>query len=152
MTTEHATTPMSAERAVENLMARYSYMADAGDFAGLGALFADAEYSFDGRVLRGAEEVEAFARGTLFLHEDGTPRTKHVVTNILIEVDEAAGSATARAYYTVFQSLPDFPLQAVAGGEYLDLFRRTDGTWRFARRDVSATMFGDLSRLMDLPS
>jgi len=141
---------ISAERAVENLMAQYSYFADAGDFAGLGELFADGEYTFQGQVFRGRDEVTKFTGGTLFLH-DGRPGTKHVLSNTTIEVDAAGETARARAYYTVFQSLPDFPLQAVGGGEYRDTFQRVAGQWRFTRREVTADMFGDMSRLMEPP-
>jgi hypothetical protein len=46
--------------------------------------------------------------------DDGTPRTKHVTTNITINVDDAAGTATSRAYFTVLQALPGLALQPIA--------------------------------------
>ena len=79
-------------------------------------------------------------------YEDGTPHTRHVVTNVVVEVDEDAGSATARSTFTVFQSLPDFPLQAVIAGRYLDRFVRDGSTWRFDEREIVPELFGDLSR------
>jgi hypothetical protein len=50
-------------------------------------------------------------RDNLIVYDDGTPRTKHVTTNIAVEVDEEAGTALARSYFTVLQALPDLPLQ-----------------------------------------
>jgi hypothetical protein len=35
------------------------------------------------------------------------PRTRHVTTNVVIEVDEQAGAATSRAYFTALQGLLD---------------------------------------------
>jgi hypothetical protein len=46
--------------------------------------------------------------------------------NLIIDVDENEGTATSRSYFTVFQSLPGFPLQAIASGRYHDRFRRHD--------------------------
>ena len=54
----------------------------------------------------------------------GTPHTKHLVTNLVIDVDDVAGTASARSYFTVLQSLPDFPLQPIIAGRYRDDFER----------------------------
>ena len=69
------------------------------------------------------------------LYPCGTPRTKHVTTNAIIEVDDEAGTAAARSYYTVFQQLDDFPLQPIITGRYHDTFHRIDGVWWFDQRD-----------------
>ncbi|MFJ8439274.1 nuclear transport factor 2 family protein [Kitasatospora griseola] len=67
-------------------------------------------------------------------------------TNLAVEVDEEAGTATARSYVTVFQSLPELPLQPVVCGRYQDRFERRDGQWRFTERRFRATLVGDVSR------
>src|SRR4029450_9181130 len=51
-------------------------------------------------------------RDAIILH-DGVPRTKHVITNLTIEVDEAAGTATARSYFTVLQATAGLPRHAI---------------------------------------
>jgi 3-phenylpropionate/cinnamic acid dioxygenase small subunit len=132
-------------REIENLIARYAYLVDDGDFEGLAVLFADAEFRLNGSAPIAGPEVPAFARATLRTYDDGTPRTRHVTTNLLIEVDEAAGTATGRAYFTVFQALPDFPLQPIAAGRYADRFTRRGGTWHFTARAVSTDLVGDVS-------
>jgi 3-phenylpropionate/cinnamic acid dioxygenase small subunit len=131
-------------REIENLIARYAYLVDDGDFEALAVLFADADFRLnDGPAVRGAA-VASLARSALRVYDDGTPRTRHVTTNLLIETDGEV--ATGRAYFTVFQALPDFPLQPIAAGRYRDRFVRRDGVWRFAARDVSTDLVGDVSR------
>ncbi len=90
-------------------------------------------------------------QGSTRLYEDGTPRTKHVTTNAIIEV-ENNDHASARSYYTVFQQLDDFPLQPIIAGRYQDSFHRMDGRWWFERRTMFVDLLGDLSRhlLFDL--
>ena len=83
---------------------------------------------------------------TLIVYEGGTPRTKHVTTNVAIEVDEAAGTAASRAYFTALQALPGLPLQPIAAGRYHDRFERRDGKWRFVERRVFVDLAGDVSR------
>lgn len=83
---------------------------------------------------------------TVITYGDGTPKTKHVTTNMLIEIDEGSGSATARSYFTVLQALPDLPLQTIAAGRYADRFDVVDGRWRCADRQVTIDLLGDVSR------
>jgi 3-phenylpropionate/cinnamic acid dioxygenase small subunit len=145
-TTTPACTNVPSSRAIENLIATYAFLVDDGEFAKLGDLLADADFSLNGGpVIRGPGAIEKFAHDTLRIYEDGTPRTRHVTTNIIIATDEEAGTAGSRSYYTVFQSLPDFPLQAIASGRYQDRFQRRDGQWRFAGRIVSTHFTGDVS-------
>lgn len=133
-------------REIENLIARYAYLVDDGDFDGLAALFADAAFRLNGGPTARGAEVASLARASLRTYDDGTPRTRHVTTNLLIEVDPDGTTARGRAYFTVFQALPDFPLQPIAAGRYADRFVRRDGAWRFESRDVSTDLVGDVSR------
>ena len=138
---------MTDERTIENLIARYSFLVDGGDFDGLGRLLEHCDFTLGaGPAVRGREAVVSLARGALQVHSDGTPRTRHVTSNLFIEVDAVAGTATGRAYYTVFQAVEDFPLQPIACGSYLDRFERHDGAWRFAERSVQTALVGDTSR------
>ncbi|WP_019927590.1 nuclear transport factor 2 family protein [Nocardia sp. BMG111209] len=130
--------------AVTNLIARYAELVDTGDFAGVGDLFANAVFIGGGGSAEGGAAVERMLRDTVIRYEDGTPRTHHVTTNIAVEIDESAGTATARSYVTVFQALPDLPLQPIAAGRYQDRFEYHDGTWRFAERRVQINLTGDL--------
>jgi hypothetical protein len=138
---------LSSERAIENLIARYSFLVDDGDFAGLGELLGACAFTLGaGPAVRGPEAIVELARGALMTYADGTPRTRHLTTNLLVEVDEAAGTARAQSYYTVLQSLPDFPLQPIATGTYHDRFERRDAGWVFTERSVQTRFAGDTSR------
>jgi ketosteroid isomerase-like protein len=138
--------PLPAYRAIENLIAAYAERVDEGDFAGLGDLLADAVFTGSGPSVSGREAIETMFQDTLIVYADGTPRTRHVTTNIAIEADEQAGTAVARSYFTVLQALPGFPLQPVAAGRYHDTFERRDGQWRFTQRRVHVDLVCDVSR------
>ena len=93
----------------------------------------------------GAEGVLAFLDEHVLLY-DGLPCTKHVTTNLVVDVDEDEQTATASSYVTVFQALPDFPLQPILLGRYKDRFERVDGVWRWRARQVIGDLRGDTSR------
>jgi len=148
MATSQRPADPSSSRIIENLIATYAELVDDGDFAGVGALLADAVFTGSAGSVRGRSAVENTLRDNLIVYEDGTPRTKHVTTNIVIEVDEEAGTAVARSYFTALQALPDMALQPIASGRYHDRFERRDGRWRFVERRVHTDLLGDLSRHM----
>jgi ketosteroid isomerase-like protein len=131
--------------AVLSLLATYAARLDAGDFAGMAALFCDAEVTSEGSGMhvRGTAEVlDIFERSTRRL-ADGTPRTKHVTTNCIVEID--GDVATCRSYFTVIQQTEALPLQPIIAGRYHDRFRRTvDGAWQFSRREIFIDLTGDL--------
>jgi uncharacterized protein (TIGR02246 family) len=141
---------------VGNLIARYAEAMDAGDFDGVADLLADAAVGAGGdeQPLTGRDAIRKLFASTARLYPNGTPCTKHVTTNLILEIDEAAGTATARSYWTVFQAVPDLPLQPILAGRYHDRFTRRDGTWRFTERRYLVDLIGDVSRhvLGDLPS
>jgi 3-phenylpropionate/cinnamic acid dioxygenase small subunit len=145
------TTTFADWHAINTLLMTYAEHLDAGRFADVAALFAHATYRIDHaggeHVSRyeGAEQVLAFCRQTR-LHDDGTPRTRHVVTNVVIEVDGDGRTASARSSATVLQQTDELPLQPIASGRYLDRFERVGGSWRFADRLVTGFLLGDRSQ------
>ena len=138
--------PPSSSRAIENLIATYAELVDDGDFAGVGDLLADATFTGSGGAVSGRDAIEGMLRANVIVYEDGTPRTQHVTTNMAIEVDEAAGTALGRSYFTVLQALPELVLQPIVSGRYEDRFERRDGRWRFVARRVRTDLVGDISR------
>jgi hypothetical protein len=67
----------SSGRAIENLIATYAQLVDAGDFAGIGGLLADATFSGASGTVHGADAIVMMLRDRLIVYDDGTPRTKH---------------------------------------------------------------------------
>ena len=135
--------------AIQTLLVTYAERVDAGRLADAAALFEHATY----RVVRtdqpdpvhahGAAEVEKFFAITR-LYPDGTPRTKHVITNIDIRLD--GDRARSRCTVTVFQQTDVLPLQQIASGQYVDRFECVDGAWRFAERELRDFLYGDRSQ------
>ena len=142
----------SACRAIENLIAAYAERVDDGEFAAAGKLLEHATFTGAAGSASGSDVIEEMLRDNVIVYEDGTPRTKHVVTNIAIDVDAETGTASARSYFTVLQALPDLPLQPIISGRYLDRFERHDGQWRFAERRVQTDLLGDVSRHLRRPA
>jgi hypothetical protein len=125
---------------------RYAELIDAGDLDGVAGLFEHAEWGSATRAerLRGIAAVRRAYDGVI-LYEDGTPRTKHVITNLVVDIDQRSATATARSYFTVLQATDDFPLQAVIAGRYEDTFERVDGEWRYSAKLIHPELYGDLS-------
>ena len=138
---------MSDAHLVTNLLYRYAELVDAGDLTAVADLFADADIVVDGTVVcHGTAQVHALLSSMIRLHDDGTPRTKHVITNPIVEFEADGRRATVRSYYTVLQQTDRVPLQIVAAGRYRDEFERDGETWRFAVRDYSfLDLVGDVS-------
>jgi 3-phenylpropionate/cinnamic acid dioxygenase small subunit len=138
----------NAYEQIRNLLGSYTERMDAGQFADLAELFRDAKMvSASGDVIAdGYDAVRRnYEQGTQLY--DGSPRTKHVTTNVIIDVDEDAGAATARSAYVVFQGTEALPLQPIITGRYRDSFVRDEqGTWRFRERVFFVDQIGDLSK------
>lgn len=140
--------------ALSNLLHRYAESVDDGDFDGVGALFERARVFMSGPAgdAVSGPAVATIMRRFVRLH-DGVPRTRHIVTNTIIEVDTDRRAAAARSYYTVLQILAA-PLIIVTG-RYHDRFARdeTSDEWYFTERVIHVDAVGDVSGhlVQDLP-
>ena len=131
----------TSEQAIRRLMFRYAELQDAADFDAVAELFSHGIFQRgDGKSFLGPE-VSAHRKSSNILH-DGKLATKHVTTNIRIEVDEATNSATAHSYYTVFQGTATLPLEPIVSGRYHDHLERVDGEWRFLYRRSHVDLLG----------
>ena len=133
--------------AIARLVHLYAERLDGGDLDGVAELFARGTLHSNRTdvVRRGRDEARALYRDTVALY-DGIPCTKHVITNLVIDVAADAHAASARSYFTVLQARPELPLQVIIAGRYHDRFERADGLWRFADRLILVDLVGDLSR------
>jgi len=135
-----------AHEAIRNLLGHYCELMDAGQFAGLAELFAHATLADEhGNVFAtGTDEMRAMWEKQTILY-DGTPRTRHVTANPVIDVDEQAGIAQVSSSYIVFQGTDALPLQPIVTGRYLDTFTRGSAGWHFTQRRYALDHVGDLS-------
>ena len=138
---------MTAHEDIRRLLYVYCELMDAGEFDGLADLFARARLTdANGNVV--ADDRDAMLRlwrGGTHLY-DGSPRTRHITANSIIDVADDERSATARSSYVVFQATDALALQPIITGRYRDAFARGDDVrWHFTERSFSVDHIGDLS-------
>ena len=135
--------------AITDLIYRYAELIDAGDFEGLGLLLGRA--SFGGPrtpTISGVDNITGlFGMTTRRFPDTGTPKTRHLVLNAIVEVDgDGAGdTATARSTFCVVQATGRVPLQPIVVGRYSDSFARDSAGWYFTSRIADVEMVGDVS-------
>jgi len=140
-----------SEAEIRALLDAYCERLDAGDFDGVAELFRQGVFrSPRGTNLEGATAVRS-QYDAVILYDDGTPRTKHVLGTVIVDVDDQAGTASARCAFTVFQAVAG-PPRPVLTGRYHDRFERVDGAWCFRERFVYPDLEGDLSQHMRRPA
>jgi 3-phenylpropionate/cinnamic acid dioxygenase small subunit len=137
---------MTSEDAIRNLMFRYCELMDAGDIDTVADMFSDATIIGDDgtKLAEGRDEVRAmYARGNRRERTSGGRRSKHLTTNVYVEVDEDANTGIARSYWILLVSTSsDDPVRPILAGSYHDKFARVDGTWRFAERTFVVDLVG----------
>jgi ketosteroid isomerase-like protein len=137
--------------AITKLIYTYAERIDAGDFDGVGELFADATLTFEGYgdAVSGRDAVARLYERSTRRYENGTPCTKHVMTNVIVDVAEEGDTATSRSYFTVLQAVPGaLTLQAVIAGRYRHTYARDDRGWHVVTMHVLIDLVGDLSHHM----
>ena len=137
----------SSHHAITTLMYRYAECVDAADFEGIGALFAHGQMTtrgMDGAIVGAAAVAQLYAH-TNKVHPNRTLLTRHLTTNVIVDIDEANDHATARSSFVVFQATPQVQLQPIIAGRYRDAFVRIDGVWWFEQREMGVEQIGDVS-------
>ncbi len=131
--------------AAAELLARYAELIDAGDFEGVGRLLGDAVLRDAGGavIATGADEITAIYLATTRRHADGTPRTAHVITNVIVE-GRGPDELEMRSRFTVLQCTDTLALQPVVAGRYVDRLARSGEGWRFAERTMIPQFWGDV--------
>jgi len=139
---------MEDSRQIENLIYRYAELIDDGDLKGVAELFREAEIISTVHNVRrvGFDDVLTMYQQSCRVYEStGTPLTKHITTNVIIEVDESGTDACARSYYAVIQATETLPLQPIISGRYKDHFRKVENQWRFSSREMFVELIGNCS-------
>jgi SnoaL-like domain len=91
------------------------------------------------------DDAREMHTSTMVLYEDGTPHTKHVISNIDVSFADDARTASSRCSYTVLQQADDFPLQVVVAGRCEDIYEFDGKQWKLRVRREYADMMGNLS-------
>jgi hypothetical protein len=123
---------------------RYAELLDGGDVEGVVSLFSQATWrsAATGTVLRTPDELRAVYSS--LVPTDAPIRTRHLMHNLVIEMDDGADDASARCSYTVLEGGdPGEPVRILLVGRYEDRYQHGDGGWHLADRvfhvDLDAT-------------
>jgi 3-phenylpropionate/cinnamic acid dioxygenase small subunit len=129
---------------IKNLIYSYAYHLDHGDLKRMSQLFSHATVYMSDRVIKSDPAAVENAFADFIRLYSGVPRTRHVMSNIII-TPERIDRAHSTNYVMVFQQTDVLPLQPIIGGDYRDRFAKVDGVWRFVERRISNDLFGNLS-------
>ena len=138
--------------AIKNVIYQYADFLDRGDLQGVASMFSHGKIITSDATgqehrVAGVDAVYAMYRSFTRLYEDnGTPHTKHMTSNVIVQVDTTGVTASAQAYAVVFQAVDDFPLQPIIGVRYNDTFEKAGQVWRFSERNIQPHLYGDLGR------
>jgi len=130
---------------ITDLIYRYAELIDAGDFEGLGELLGRAAFGGPKTpTVSGAKNIAGlFGMTTKRFGDTGTPKTRHLVLNLIVEV--AGDAATTRSTFCVVQATDAVAFQPIVAGRYYDKFARDAGGWFFTERIADVEMVGDVS-------
>jgi 3-phenylpropionate/cinnamic acid dioxygenase small subunit len=122
---------MSDKGEIRELLARYCFALDAGQFEDMAALFTlDGVWETAFGTGTGRAGIVAQARS---ISIEPRPRRVHLTTNIVIDLD--GDTATAQSNWVLFQNTPRGPAIG-SGGAYFDRLAKVDGKWFFTRRRI----------------
>ncbi|MCA1005381.1 nuclear transport factor 2 family protein [Rhodococcus hoagii] len=144
---------LGAVESIRDLAHLYTHLIDEARLEEVAELFARAVYGqCDGAgtpvgPVRDSDPAGVLDACRSFIRMHGTPprpRTKHVVTNLRVEVADDCRTATSLSYFTVLQATENLPLQPILAGRYFDTFAVVDGEWVFTQRLTCIDLVGDL--------
>jgi len=137
---------------IEQLFYRYAYGIDAGDFDGVAKMLKNASiHAVDGDILaQGSQQIKQFYVKIIMIHAStGTPRTQHVVSNILIQ-NESKDLLKATANYSVFQKVNNDKIEAIICGQYHSSFKPGEHGWEFYQHQTIPLMVGDMTNHLNV--
>ncbi|HEX2795322.1 MAG TPA: nuclear transport factor 2 family protein [Croceicoccus sp.] len=138
---------------ISNLLYTYAEHLDAGRFREVARMFDHGCMVVYGEEIHGIDALEQMVSCFIRVYDDGTPKTRHVTTNPIIDVATDERTASCRSLWTLLQCTPDLPLQLIGGGRYHDRFAVIDGKWEFTRREYAGVDFwGDASQHLLVPA
>jgi uncharacterized protein (TIGR02246 family) len=127
-------TALEEKDAIREVLARYCFQLDDGQFAEMAALFTeDGTWDTAFGKATGRAAIADLARSLRERAEQPRPRAIHLVTNIAIALDGAR--AQVRSNWTVVQNSPQGP-KVGSGGGYRDEMVKEDGRWFFRHRKI----------------
>lgn len=125
---------------IHDLLARFAHCLDQRDFTGYAALFTeDGTLRLPDAEHRGREGLAEFVEADLGRY----PRTHHMSTNHLVEVDGDTATSASSMHAVHLRSADDPTDWWAVGGRYEHTYRRVDGTWLIHTVDVMPVWLGE---------
>lgn len=112
----HGQPSYDSEKEIWRTLCAYCEAIDTADLDGVARLWKHGTWPFAGEP--GSEPVRRWLDDHVIPY-GGQTHTKHQLTNGVIDVDDAAGTASFASYISIWQALPDFPLQPCAFQRHL---------------------------------
>ncbi|MGW8813460.1 nuclear transport factor 2 family protein [Gordonia terrae] len=134
---------LTARDEIYRILCAYCEAIDNADLAAASELFRHGRWAFVDSP--GPEPVRRWLEDNLMLH-DGSPKTSHQLSNTVIDVDIASGTASVRTIATALQKVDGTPLQTIFSGRFACTFEHIDGDWWWITHEVSPDLIGDVSR------
>jgi SnoaL-like protein len=127
---------MQAERAIRDLLLGYCRSLDEGRFEDTARLFEKGTWYLSAQTpITGSDDMLRFLKEHVVLY-GGVPRTRHVITNIVITLSEDGSSAASTCYILGYLALPRSAPQIILQGAYHDRFKCANGEWHFFERRI----------------
>lgn len=139
----HGKPSYHSEKEIWRTLCAYCQAIDRADFDGVARLWEHGTWPFADES--GPEPVRRWLADNVILH-DGRPHTTHQLTNAVIDVDDEAGTASFTSYASIWQALPDFPLQPIIYARFNGTFELIDGRWWWKTLELMPELVGDTSR------
>ena len=130
-----------ANEAIRDLLSRYCFAVDAGDFDAMAALFAADTGSIDGGVVGFHQGRPAIADAFRALTASTPTTWSHLMGNIVITHTDSGTAEVESAFHGVQQE-PGGPVVLGAAGRYSDQVAAIDGAWQFVSRVIHLDLIG----------
>jgi len=123
---------MTDHEAIARVVARYCHLLDDGRWDEFADLWAeDAEFVLGGETTRGRDAIRASIEAT----QPPERRGRHLAVNVEVDVDGDEASAVVDFMFWARDREGKAKLMFL--GRYDDRLVRSDGGWRFARREIA---------------
>lgn len=138
----HGRPSYASEKEIWRTLCAYCEGIDTADFDAVARLWKHGRWPFADEP--GSEPMRRWLDDHVILY-DGKTHTKHQLTNTVIDVDDEAGTATFTSYASIWQALPNFPLQALIYATFNGTFERLDGRWWWKTMQMVPDLINDTS-------
>ena len=144
---------LAAHREIEQKIYRMGYALEDGDFELVGELLRHATFGADRigrRAFQGQQEIRDQYTRTNIIYPGHGRATREIYTNVRIDIDLDARTASSTTAYTVAQQLPegDSPFALLVAGRYEDEWSLIEGEWHWTDRYIVVQFKNDLDQHM----